>query len=390
MKILMKLMLVVFVLSLFSAFSVASAQNLTPDNTASPTSVNLNAVYTVNNKTGTSNSLTNLDAWAVGDGGTIIRWNGSRWSTVGGVTTMNLYSVVMADTYDGWAVGGSASTGVILRWNGTWSIWNKINFGNNINATDSINATLYSVTVDSTGNSGWAVGANGISLYWNGSVWNGQASMASNTLRGVAMVHGSNLAWAVGDGGKIFQWNGNAWTSVTSPTTMNLNSIVMVTDSSGWIVGGSSNSGVILNLNNSIWNIWNRINFGGQVNPTYGYVTDTINNTLNSISMDTASSAWAVGGNGVTVRWNGTEWRGQGSLVTNNLRGVSMLHGTSDANNQAWAVGDGGKILAWSGAHWIPEFPVIAIPLLLSIIAVAAFLTKSRVNKKPRSIPLFS
>jgi len=385
MKILIKIALVVFVVSLLSAFSVASAQNLTPDNTASPTSVNLNAVYTVNNQTGTSNSLTNLDAWAVGDGGTIIRWNGSRWSTVDSVTTMNLYSVVMADTYDGWAVGGSGSTGVILRWNGTWSIWDKISFGNNNDATDPINETLYSVTVDSSGDSGWAVGANGISLYWNGSVWNGQASMTSNTLRGIAMIHGSNLAWAVGDGGVIFQWNGNAWSSMTSPTTTNLNSIVMVTDSSGWAVGGNGNSGIILNLDGSIWNTWNRINFGGDVNPTYGYVTDTINNTLNSISMDTASSAWTVGGNGMTLRWNGTEWKDQASMVTNNLRGVSMLHGTSEDSNQAWAVGDGGKILAWSGAHWIPEFPIVAIPILMSIIALAAFVSKSKIGKKPQA-----
>jgi len=385
----MKIAVAVFVLSLFSLISVVNAQDLTPDNTTSPTSVNLNAVYTVNNQTGTSSSLTNLDAWAVGDGGTIIRWNGSRWSTVNSVTTMNLYSVVMADTYDGWAVGGSANTGVILRWNGTWSVWNKISFGNNNGASDAINATLYSVTIDSSGDSGWAVGANGISLYWNGSVWNGQASMTSNTLRGVAMIHGSNLAWAVGDGGVIFRWNGNSWSSMTSSTTTNLNSIVMIDDSSGWAVGGSGNSGIILNLNGSIWNTWNRINFGGAVNPTYGYVTDVINNTLNSVSMDTASSAWAVGGNGLALRWDGVEWREQDSLVNNNFRGVSMLHGTSDSNNQAWAVGEGGKILAWSGAHWIPEFPVMAIPILLGMVAFAALIAKMRTSKKTPNIPLF-
>lgn len=66
-----------------------------------------------------------------------------------------------------------------------------------------------------------------------------------------------------------------------------------------------------------------------------------------------------------------------------------MLHGTSDSNNQAWAVGEGGKILAWSGAHWIPEFPVMAIPILLGMVAFAALIAKMRTSKKTPNIPLF-
>jgi hypothetical protein len=73
-------------------------------------------------------------------------------------------------------------------------------------------------------------------------------------------------------------------------------------------MGGDNNQGVILNWSSSGWTIWDRINFGGTVNSTAGYVTDSINATLYSMSMATASAAWAVGGNGTVL--TGTAFRG--------------------------------------------------------------------------------
>jgi predicted secreted protein with PEFG-CTERM motif len=56
------------------------------------------------------------DGWAVGDYGTVIRWNGTAWSYVASPTTLPLYSVYMVSADDGWAVGYG---GTIIRWNGT-------------------------------------------------------------------------------------------------------------------------------------------------------------------------------------------------------------------------------------------------------------------------------
>lgn len=371
MKFSFKIALVLLMASLVSAGSVVYAQAITGANTESPTSSNLNAVsIDASNTTSTSNStLTNLAAMAVGDGGVIINWNGSRWSTVNSNTSMNLYSIVLVNSTRAWAVGGNANSGVILRYNGTWSVWNT---------TNPINSTLYSVTTETDGSTGWIVGANGVNLRWDGSQWTPQAKATTNHLRSVALVHSSNNAVAVGDNGTIIMWNGSNWTNMTSPSATNLNGIVMVNASSGWAVGGNgTNTGLILNLNGTTWSVWNRITFGG------GSINDKINATLSSITMDTANSAWTCGAAGTVLYWTGTEWAGQANVLgTTNLHGIAMVHGAPSGTSYAWAVGEGGKILAWTGTSWIPEFPIMAIPILLSMIALAAFFGKSKFGKK--------
>jgi len=47
--------------------------------------------------------------WAVGDGGTIVKWNGSAWSLQASGTTQNLYSVWGSDASNIWAVGGGGT-----------------------------------------------------------------------------------------------------------------------------------------------------------------------------------------------------------------------------------------------------------------------------------------
>jgi hypothetical protein len=197
------------------------------------------------------------------------------------------------------------------------------------------------------------------------------------------MVHGSNNAWAVGDNGTIIMYNGSNWSNMTVNSVAQLKAIVMANSTSGWAVGGSGNTGVILNLNGTTWTNWLRINLGGAVNTTYGYVVDRINATLNSISMDTANSAWAAGQNGLVLFWGGTQWDGQTNILGGaNIRSIAVVHGAPSGSYYAWAVGDGGKILAWTGTSWIPEIPIIALPIILSMIALAAFIAKSRFSRK--------
>jgi len=367
---------VMFMVSLLSIVSVAYAQEITGANTVSPTSSNLNSVAVVGNTT-TTPTLLNSDAWAVGNGGVIIQWNGTNWSTFYSPTSTNLYDIIMVNSNLGFAVGGNSNSGIILQYsNGNWSI---------MSTGFSINAALYGVTADSSGSPAWAVGADGTILKWDGNQWSQSSSPTNNTLRSVAMVHGSNNAWAVGDGGAIIQYDGSNWSNIASPTTGQLNAIVMVTTTSGWAVGGSSNTGIILNLNANAWINWSRIDFGGAVNSTTGYVTDTINATLYSLSIDTADSAWAVGAGGTTLYWTGTEWAGQTNVLNiGNINSIAMTHGTPSGTSYAWAVGDGGSKLAWTGTSWIPEFSIIALPVILSAIALVAFIGKTKLGKKPQ------
>ena len=50
--------------------------------------------------------------WAVGDAGTIIRWNGTAWSALATGTLNPLYGVFCSDANNVWTVG---QTGTILK-----------------------------------------------------------------------------------------------------------------------------------------------------------------------------------------------------------------------------------------------------------------------------------
>ena len=58
---------------------------------------------------------------------------------------------------------------------------------------------------------------------------------------------------------------------------------------------------------------------------------------------------FAVGTNGVIVRWNGTAWTAQTSGTARTLRSVWMENATT-----AYAVGDNGTALRWNGTAWSP------------------------------------
>ena len=363
--------------------SVVFAQTSNINSVSSPTSVNLNAVCIVNSPDAPDNDLTEVDAWAVGDSGTIVHWDGNSWTTVTSPTTNNLYSVVFSSTELGRAVGGTLDRGIILRYDGSsWSEWKTISYSGNQSGTDPMNATLYSVTSDPSGMVGWIVGAGGETLGWDGITWYGISSGVSDTLRSVAMVHGSNDAWAVGDNGRIVHWNGATWTSLTTPTMQPLYTIQMINASNAWAAGGTPNSGVVLNYDGSGWNTFKVFRFG-----TGGDVSESINATIYSMSFGAYNSAWAVGSGGLVMYFTGTEWDCNANIINGNLKGVSMIHGAEN-NVQAWTAGDSGQILAFNGTQWVPEIPVIMLAPILLSIGLVIFLVKTR-TKKPFFKKLF-
>jgi len=97
------------------------------------------------------------DGWAVGRNGTIVRWDGTDWSTVTSPTTAVLHSVFMVSASDGWAVG---TYGTIIRWNGV--AWSTV--------TSPTTQHLYSVYMVSAVD-GWAVGWGGTIIRWTGTLW---------------------------------------------------------------------------------------------------------------------------------------------------------------------------------------------------------------------------
>ncbi len=351
----------------------------------SPTPQNLNAI--------TPGGLLDMDvAWAVGDAGTIIRWNGDQsWDLVTSPTTANLYSVSMASASDAWAVGGSGSNGVIIRWDGSnWNTWNNVTLGTS--GQDAFPA-LHSVSMlDSS--FGWAVGDSGTMLVWDGTEWAGAVNLAPGVLRSVAIVTTTD-AWAVGDNGLIMRWTGLNWENIQSPTNANLYSVFMYDANNGWAVGGQLDTGVILHWDGTSWTRWTQIALyhpdepsDDRAIPPSAFV-DSVNATLYSVFVCDTGEGWAAGSSGMVLTWNGTIWYGSGNEFAGTLRGIAVVDPEYvDGESKGYAVGDGGVILGWESHQWIPELSILmVVPMLFGVAMLAIFL-KLRSFKKTNS-PLF-
>jgi hypothetical protein len=210
----------------------------------------------------------------------------------------------------------------------------------------------------------------------NGTQWVSQASPGNLTLRSASIAEGSGSIWIVGDNGTILKSSDGGWSKINSNTNATLPSVAMVNDSDGWIVGGEDNQGLIL----SGWSKWTTISFRGNVTDH-----DTVNATLNSLSMATADSALTVGTGGWSLYWNGSYRAGQTGTIAVTPRGVNM---PVNVTNAGWTVGDAGTMLQWNGIGWstlpltnIPEIPVTIliapfVVALLIIVPVLASKTK--------------
>ncbi|WP_287153976.1 IPT/TIG domain-containing protein, partial [Candidatus Solincola tengchongensis] len=163
------------------------------------------------------NSLYGVDAlnstavWAVGAGGTILRYNGTSWTSQNSGTTNALYDVSAAAANRVWAVGYQ---GILLYYDG--SSWKEQDSGQE-------GHHLYGVYAADSSHV-WAVGELGSIVYWNGTYWTHQESGTTANLRSVEGT-GTNNVWAVGDDGTILRYNGSTWSKVTGVTSDDLTDV---------------------------------------------------------------------------------------------------------------------------------------------------------------------
>jgi photosystem II stability/assembly factor-like uncharacterized protein len=139
--------------------------------------------------------LSSSDGWAVGDGGTIIEYQGSsgQWSNFPSPTGMRLNSVFILDSNDGWAVG-----------------------------------------------------AGGTILHFDGNTWTSVSDFVSTNLNSVYQTSPQE-AWIVGDSATILHWTGVSWYPYTPSPSLagnpDLESVFMLPDGFGLIVGEPSSPG---------------------------------------------------------------------------------------------------------------------------------------------------
>lgn len=277
--------------------------------------------------------------WAVGRGGSVLKWDGLGWTLTTSPTTSDLFSVSIVSETDAWAVGASST---IIHWNGaSWT-------GPMVAPTIGIN--YHSIHMIGAAE-GWIAGdintstGEGLLLRWDGTAWSIVRSYVTVNLNGVIvlLLTGGAFGVSVGDAETIIHWDGSTWFAKTSPTFTDINALYLIASSDGWAVG---DNGTIFRWNGQSWN-------------HYETLPSRVN--LNGLFMRTSTDAWAVGNatNSATpptiLRWNGMAWSTitpPGVALGQNLTDVFMLSAT-----EGWAVGTGragvsAATLKWDGALW--------------------------------------
>jgi hypothetical protein len=246
---------------------------------------------------GASNSF----AVAVGNTGTIVRYNGTSWTLdpqSGVITTAQLFSASGTSASDIHAVGGSET---LLRFSGT--TWSSLSVP--LPGTQ----TIWRVWAAAP-NAAYAVSSGGYVIRFNGTAWDTLPRLASSNLIGIWGSSTSDV-FAVGSSGVIVHFNGTDWDTLPSPLgTEQLNAVWGTASNNVYVVG---QTGTVIHYNGSSWTVL-------AAQPGLGFSWDI---------WGTSGSEVYVGSNGGAVsRYNGVSW-------------TTMLSGAGGAIRGLWGTSTG-------------------------------------------------
>lgn len=310
------------------------------------------------------------DVWAVGDGGTLMHWDGAAWGRVDLGTTASLVGIWGFAKDDVW-IGGYEGT--LLHWDG--GAWTPVSSGTSDpivdlwgSAPDDLwavtsrpyqqngkvlhwNGTGWSAGPDTDATAIWGTGKNdvwaGAGLHWDGRSW-AAISPAPPKASGFWGTSATDL-WASGDG-FLQHWDGAMWTDTgVVGDALSLGGIWGASASDVWVVAYERTTNDL--LPGSIvfhWDgaAWTRVDLGTEP-------------SLTEVWGSSASDIWAVGYGGGLLHWDGKRW-------------ASASYGTSENVTQVWGTGGSywaasrlpgpysggsssvaGVVLRWNGSRWV-------------------------------------
>jgi hypothetical protein len=335
------------------------------------------------------------DAWAFGQGGTALHFNGTGWS-------------VASAPFSSWvdAAGGSGSTlwasefgGHLWRFSGgTWTdegisarrIWQAspslrltaafsasgwdegllyrdTGGGWSLLTNTIVTGDLQAIWVVSAGDA-WIGSSGGDLLHWDGAQWTKNTTVGA----GVTSIWGSapNDVWAVG-GNVLAHWNGSSWSTqsyVPSSGVMSFRAVWGFAKSDVWAVGDKPD---VLHYDGASWtkypNAFAAQSFTGLWGTAStdlwaftGTLTAWHNSGTGFAAVTTAGvgvkAGWGAASNDVWgtagVHWDGTMW----SQAITTAVGQIAFWGSSATD--VWAVGglgsfpDHGSTAHWDGVAW--------------------------------------
>jgi hypothetical protein len=315
--------------------------------------------------------------------GIVKKWNGTAFADVAGSKPISLYAIWGTSASDLVMVGAS---GTIVRYNGS-----SFTSSSQIDELTGISAPLNAISGSGADNL-VTVGDWGATLKWDGSRWSSVANSVYLRFRGLSGP--TDNLWSVAldttpitGGPRILQWQGGAWSSsgINLPAMYNNElQAIWVSGGEGIAVGrrdsilrrsganwnqviGFTRTDTILRAvwGSDIQNVW--IVGGGQEGPSgeifSGYpgkilfyngssiieslVLPESDQALRAVWGAGKNDVWAVGDNGLILKYNGTQWSRVDSGTQFGLRGI---WGT--AANNVYAVGIGGTVLRYDGQAW--------------------------------------
>ncbi|HVH10115.1 MAG TPA: Ig-like domain-containing protein [Gemmatimonadales bacterium] len=261
--------------------------------------------------------------FAVGDGGTILLYDGTSWGPLCSGTT-NALNAMGPGRY---VVGAG---GTILAWTPAQHAWIAESSGTAV--------ALYGLARTPPGGTIVTVGAGGTILHLTGTSWSPQASGTTNPLYSVGKVPLMAANYAVGAQGTILYYDGLTWQTVVSPTTQDLFFVVVAALTNVYAVGAA---GTGLHWDGATWSA-----LAMGTTAALRAIDIAYDSTFTKIT-----GFFAVGDAGTIVHSSdGATWTVQTSGTSTDLAAVGAVSATD-----VFAAGAGGTIVHYDGKTWTKQ-----------------------------------
>jgi len=255
------------------------------------------------------------DVWVAGDAGTLLRWNGSAWSSVPSGTQSDLRALTGSSARDVWAAG---LDGTLLHFDGsTWTATRPD--GSPWSPTAGPNQRPIYSLFSAQPNQVW-VGGSGIH-HFDGSKWTEPHHHGSHLPVMAIWSAGAASTWAAGLQGTVYQVEGQHLARAGADVGPNWFGIWGSSPSDVWLVG--SNGSTL------------HVTSAARVPVPSGTTND-----LHAVRGFAANDVWAVGDEGTLLHWQGSAWE---KSLSPSPRGLLALWGAS--SNDLWTVGETGAVL---------------------------------------------
>ncbi len=304
------------------------------------------------------------------DGGVfnnLARWNGSRWTGVGGGMQSDVNAIISDGrlTYAGgtFTRAGGVPANKVAVWNG--SDWAPLGSGMNGGADEGVLALAKTGSYLYAGGSFTTADGNSANRVakWNGDAWSAMGQGRNDTVTAMAVTANGRVyaggSFTTADGvtvNRIAYWNGVRWFPLGSGVNGVVNSLAIV-GNDVYVGGGFTLAGGISANGIAKWNgaSWSALGTG---------IADNFNPNVQSIAVSDGGTVY-VGGSftaagGVpasnVAKWDGSTWSALGSGVNGQVRSLALSRDNTTVYAAGYFQSAGGNpanhIAKWNGSSW--------------------------------------